>query len=110
MPREVYGEEILGACLSALGNGLKGVVYPVLESAPSSHGVLGLFACNGKGGSGGGKGVQDGRGMLRELFEEAENAVLRAARLVGGERVALGEGLLLQVHLLLLLNPSRAMK
>ena len=44
--------------------------------------------------------------MLRELFEEAENAVLRAARLVGGERVALGEGLLLQVHLLLLLNPS----
>ncbi|KZV76249.1 hypothetical protein PENSPDRAFT_646530 [Peniophora sp. CONT] len=95
LPREAYGEEILTAILAALGNGLKSVVYPVLEHQSSSSGVLGLFASNGKGVAGG-KGVVEGKGILRELFEEAESAVLRAARLVAGEKVALSEGLLLQ--------------
>ncbi|VDC04583.1 unnamed protein product [Peniophora sp. CBMAI 1063] len=98
LPREAYGEEILGACFAALGNGLKGVVYPLLEfssSSSSAGGVLALFASNGKGAAGG-RSVLDGKSILRELFEEAESAVLRASRLVSGERVALGEGLLLQ--------------
>ncbi|KZT64240.1 hypothetical protein DAEQUDRAFT_747522 [Daedalea quercina L-15889] len=91
LPKQLYSEELISACFSAVKNQLEMIVYPFVESAGDSQSRLLQHAMHPSS-----RG-SNCRRQLAELFQALEAVIPRINDLVNADRLAMSEGIIIQV-------------
>ena len=88
---QLYSEELINACFTAVKNQLEMVVYPFVESTgdPRSRLLRHVVQPASRG--------SNCRRQLAELFQALEAAIPRINDLVNADRLAMSEGIIIQV-------------
>ncbi|KAH9917952.1 uncharacterized protein B0H18DRAFT_1086944 [Fomitopsis serialis] len=91
LPKQLYSEELINACLGAVKNQLEMIVYPFVESTggPQSRLLRHVMHPSTRG--------SNCRRQLAELFQTLEAAIPRINELVNADRLAMSEGIIIQV-------------
>ncbi|KAI0734724.1 hypothetical protein C8Q72DRAFT_321316 [Fomitopsis betulina] len=91
LPKQLYSEELINSCFTAVKNQLDMVVYPFVESTgePRSRLLRYVIQPSSRGSS--------CRHQLAELFQALEAAIPRINDLVNADRLAMSEGIIIQV-------------
>ncbi|TFY54137.1 hypothetical protein EVJ58_g9034 [Rhodofomes roseus] len=91
LPKQLYSEELINACFSAVKNQLEMIVYPFVESTeePQSHSLRHVMHPSSRG--------SNCRRQLAELFQTLEASIPRINELVDADRLAMSEGIIIQV-------------
>jgi cohesin loading factor subunit SCC2 len=85
LPKQVYSEELITACLGAVKNQLERIVYPFVESVDTSALLMHVS-----------RHEKAHRAQIAEVFQELASALPRISNLVCADTVAMSDAIIIQ--------------